>query len=69
MQLRNKTRIKELEKLQGETQGEDKEVFIVVAYNTKGEEHTLTYEGKEYKIEEFKKLYPNADVFNVVLSK
>jgi len=65
MQLRNKTRIKELEKFKRE----NKEEFVVVAYNTKGEEHTLTYEGKEYKIEEFKKLYPNADVFNVVLSK
>jgi len=62
MQLRNKTRIKELEELQGE----NKEEFVVVAYNHKGEEHTLTYEGKEYKVEEFEKLYPNAKVFNVV---
>ena len=66
MQLRNKTRIKELEELQKETQGGNKDVFVVVAYNTKGEEYTLTYEGKEYKVEEFEKLYPNADIINVV---
>jgi len=62
MQLRNKTRIKELEKFKRE----NKEEFVVVAYNTKGEEHKLTYEGREYKIEEFEKLYPSAKVFNVV---